>query len=157
MLLTEFNNENANMGDAQDWKGNGNDPFNAFGPDNEQDDLTMVDLQVMDVIGFNFTNGTTTTTQLGNISTRLAVGTVDDVLIGGFVVTWTGPKSVLVRGIGPSLIPFGIQDALLDPMFELRDSMGNTLVANDNWRDTQEADIMATWFAPPTMPSRPSS
>ena len=131
MLLTEFNDENANMGDAQDWKGNGNDPFNAFGPDNEQDDLTMVDLQVMDVIGFNFTNGATTTTQLGNISTRLAVGTGDNVLIGGFVVTGTRPKSVLVRGIGPSLIPLGIQDALLDSMLELREQYGKARFARE--------------------------
>ena len=42
---------------------------------------------------------------LGNISTRLGVGTGDNVLIGGFIITGTGDKNVVVRAIGPSLTP----------------------------------------------------
>src|SRR2546423_6350299 len=38
-----------------------------------------------------------------NISTRLAVGTSDDVLIGGFIVTGNAPKKVIIRALGPSL------------------------------------------------------
>ena len=38
-----------------------------------------------------------------NISTRLRVETGDNSLIGGFIVTGTQPKRVLVRAIGPSL------------------------------------------------------
>ncbi len=38
-----------------------------------------------------------------NISTRLAVGTADDVLIAGFIITGTAPKKVLLRAIGPSI------------------------------------------------------
>lgn len=41
--------------------------------------------------------------QLLNISTRMVVLTGDNVLIGGFIVTGTQPKKVLVRAIGPSL------------------------------------------------------
>src|SRR5437016_5717320 len=40
---------------------------------------------------------------LANISTRLAVGTGNNVLIAGFIVTGTQPKKIIVRGIGPTL------------------------------------------------------
>ena len=46
---------------------------------------------------------TPTPTTLGNISTRLRVETGDNVLIGGFIITGTEPKKVMVRAIGPSL------------------------------------------------------
>lgn len=39
--------------------------------------------------------------QLINISTRGVVGTVDDVRIGGFIIGWTEPKTVLIRARGP--------------------------------------------------------
>jgi hypothetical protein len=87
-------------------------------------------------------------TGLLNISTRLQVLTDDKVLIGGFIVTGTGPKNVIVRGIGPSLSGFGIANALMDPVLELHDGSGATLTTNDDWRDTQESDIEATGLAP---------
>ena len=37
-----------------------------------------------------------------NISTRLLVGTGDNVLIGGFIVQGNAPKVVIIRAIGPS-------------------------------------------------------
>ena len=43
---------------------------------------------------------------LGNISTRLRVETGNNVLIGGFIITGTEPKKIIVRAIGPSLSPF---------------------------------------------------
>ncbi|HEV2842561.1 MAG TPA: hypothetical protein VGW39_14655 [Chthoniobacterales bacterium] len=70
-----------------------------------------------------------------NISTRMRVETGNNVLIGGFIITGTAPKTVAVRGIGPSLIPFGISDALTDPTLELRDSDGALVRQNDNWQD----------------------
>jgi hypothetical protein len=79
-----------------------------------------------------------------NISTRLAVGTVDDVLIGGFIVTGNAPKKVLIRAIGPSLPVMG---ALQDPVLELHDTSG-LIGSNDNWRDSQEAEIEATGIPP---------
>ena len=54
-----------------------------------------------------------------NISTRLAVATDDNVLIGGFIVTGNAPKKLIIRAIGPSL---GFGGALQDPMLELRQS-----------------------------------
>lgn len=86
--------------------------------------------------------------QLVNIATRVAVGTGEQVGIAGFIVNGNLPKKVLIRGIGPSLVPFGIPDALPDPLLELRDSTGSLIVSNDNWRQFQEADIAATGIAP---------
>jgi len=82
-----------------------------------------------------------------NISTRLQVLTGDNVGIGGFIVTGTTPKKVLIRGIGPSLTDFGIQGALADPVLELHKPKGVVLV-NNNWKDTQQTDISATGLAP---------
>ena len=82
-----------------------------------------------------------------NISTRMNVGTGDNVLIGGFIVVGTEPKKVLLRAIGPSLTAFGVLNALADPTIELHEP-GNIVVTNDNWKDTQEPEIMVTGIAP---------
>jgi hypothetical protein len=90
---------------------------------------------------------------LGNISTRLAVQTGENVLIGGFIITGTAPKQVLIRGIGPSLTHFGVINALADPVLELHLPDGS-VVSNNNWKiddqtqQSQEAIIGATNAAP---------
>ncbi|HEY3662889.1 MAG TPA: choice-of-anchor tandem repeat GloVer-containing protein [Chthoniobacterales bacterium] len=84
---------------------------------------------------------------LFNISTRLNVGTGDNVLIGGFIVTGSQPKEVIVRAIGPALSGFGVSGALADPVLELHEPDG-TVITNDNWKDTQESAITATNLAP---------
>ena len=85
-----------------------------------------------------------------NISTRIAVGTGDDVLIGGFIITGNAPKQVIVRAIGPSLQANGsaISGSLQDPILELHDGSGAILGSNDNWRDSQENEIIATTIPP---------
>jgi hypothetical protein len=84
---------------------------------------------------------------LGNISTRMPVLTGENVLIGGIIVTGNVPKRVIVRGIGPSLGALGVSGALADPVLELY--QGNTLLfSNDNWQDSQGAEITATGVAP---------
>ena len=83
-----------------------------------------------------------------NISTRETVGTGDDVLIGGFIVSGTTPKKVILRGLGPSLSGSGLTGLLQDPTLELHDASGATIFTNDNWRETQEAEIMATGIPP---------
>ena len=79
-----------------------------------------------------------------NISTRLAIGTDQNVLIAGFIVTGNAPKKLMIRAIAPSL---GIGGALQDPTLELRDGE-NLLGANDDWRSAQEQDIVATTIPP---------
>ena len=78
----------------------------------------------------------------------MLVQTGDGVAIGGFIITGTGQKQVLVRAIGPSLTQFGVPNALPDPVMELHGPTGSTIITNDNWRDTQAAEIIATGLAP---------
>ena len=89
------------------------------------------------------------TVQLVNISTRVVVGTGEQVGIGGFIVRGNKPKKVLIRGIGPSLTGAGVSGALGNPLLELRDSTGGLIVSNDDWQSAAEAaDIMASGVAP---------
>ena len=83
-----------------------------------------------------------------NLSTRGAVGTGDQVMIGGFVVAGPSPHRFIVRAIGPSLAPLGVPGALADPTLELYDSTGTSLAQNDNWQDTQAAEVTASGFVP---------
>jgi hypothetical protein len=71
----------------------------------------------------------------GNISTRLSVGLGDNALIGGFIITGTQPKAVIVRGMGPSL---PVPGTLADPVIEVHGSAGELLATNDNWNDEPE-------------------
>jgi hypothetical protein len=91
-----------------------------------------------------------TTHQLRNISTRGLVGTGDNVLIGGFILGGNGKVNgvVLIRALGPSLTAFGVAGALQDPTLQLFDSAGVMIATNDNWKDTQQAQIQATGLAP---------
>ena len=70
--------------------------------------------------------------------------------IGGFIITGSAPKPVLLRAIGPSLVGFGIPvgDVLADPVMELHGPGGFVTLTNNNWRDTQEAEILATGIPP---------
>ncbi len=85
--------------------------------------------------------------KLANISTRGFINTGDDVMIGGFIVGGAEPAKILVRAVGPTLSDFGVQGALQDPTLELHDSNGMS-ISNDDWRETQEAEIMATTIPP---------
>jgi hypothetical protein len=73
---------------------------------------------------------------LGNISTRGFVQTVDNVMIGGFIVQGTEPKTVIIRAIGPELTPFGVPNVLADPTLDLHNSAGTMIASNDNWQTT---------------------
>jgi CSLREA domain-containing protein len=83
-----------------------------------------------------------------NISTRLKVQTGDNVLIGGFIITGSDPKDVIVRAIGPSLGGAGVIGPLADPTLELHYPDGTTVVTNNDWRDTQETEIITTGIPP---------
>jgi hypothetical protein len=84
-----------------------------------------------------------------NISTRMRVETGDNALIGGFIVTGAAPKTVAVRGIGPSLSQAGIPDVLADPTLELHDGSGALVRQNDNWQDdpSQASQLTALGLA----------
>jgi hypothetical protein len=79
------------------------------------------------------------TEQIVNISTRGFVGTGDDVLVAGFVVTGGTPKRILVRGIGPALAAFGVPNTVTDPVLRVYPAnSGTPLAQNDNWETPQQ-------------------
>jgi FG-GAP-like repeat/FG-GAP repeat len=80
---------------------------------------------------------------LGNISTRLQVGTSDRVMIAGFIVQGSAPKRVLIRAAGPSLTQFGVPNALANPRLELHDA-SNTIGMNDDWQTTQIGGVITS-------------
>jgi cyclophilin family peptidyl-prolyl cis-trans isomerase len=87
--------------------------------------------------------------RLANLSTRAQVGTGGDVLIGGFVVSGSSSKRILARGIGPSLVQFGVTNALMDPTLELHAQNGALLFSNDNWTTApNKQEISDTGRAP---------
>ena len=88
----------------------------------------------------------TAASKLANISTRGSVQTGDNVMIAGTIVAGVESQKVLVRALGPSL-PVG--GSLGDPSLELFDGNGVLLAANNNWQDTQRAEIEATTIPPP--------
>jgi hypothetical protein len=96
------------------------------------------------------TPSTTPAAQAINLSTRLRVQTDDNVGIGGFIITGTVPRHVLLRGIGPSLAQLGVPDVLADPVLELHGQGAFATITDDNWRDdpAQEAAIIATGIPP---------
>jgi hypothetical protein len=61
-LLKAFNNAAVNGGDLDDWASGTNDCFNAFSSSSVENDLTTVDLRVMDVIGYDRVTATPTPT-----------------------------------------------------------------------------------------------
>jgi len=80
----------------------------------------------------------------------MRVQTGDNVGIGGFIITGSAPKHVLLRAIGPSLAQFGVPNALADPVLELHGPGPFVTVINDNWMDDplQKAAIIATGIPP---------
>ena len=87
-----------------------------------------------------------TPTQLLNISTRLLTKTGENVAIGGFIIAGSGPKTVLIRGLGPSLAAF-VPNPLQDPTLELH--QGSSVIAsNDDWQDTPNVGQIPAGFEP---------
>src|SRR5438477_153003 len=86
------------------------------------------------------------TAQLTNISTRGLGQTGNDVMIGGFIVQGTGPKTVIIRAIGPELIPppYNIPNALADPTLELHNGTGALIASNNNWQTTVIGGIITS-------------
>jgi phospholipase/lecithinase/hemolysin len=83
-----------------------------------------------------------------NIATRVFVDTGERGPIAGFIIAGDVSKKVLIRGIGPSLAANGVPTPLADPTLTLFDDKGATIMMNNNWRDSQEAEIIATGIPP---------
>ena len=87
----------------------------------------------------------TSPARLLNLSARGRVETQDNVMIGGVILGGPDYSRVLFRGLGPS-IP--VADSLADPIIELHDRNGATIGSNDDWKQTQTAEVQASGLAP---------
>jgi hypothetical protein len=79
---------------------------------------------------------TTAVSRIANLSIRTRAGAVDESLIVGFVIGGpgtSGNKPLLVRGVGPALVNFGVTDALVDPRVDLFNAASVRVFNNDNW------------------------
>ena len=77
-----------------------------------------------------------------NLSTRGNVGTSDNALIAGFVVSGTQPRRMLIRAIGPSLAQFGLGSLLVDPQLTLFHN-GTQVATNDDWEISRSSAVIA--------------
>lgn len=86
--------------------------------------------------------------RLVNLSTRGRIGVGDDVLIGGFIVTGTASKRVIVRALGPSLSG-SLAGAIANPTLEMYNSSGTIIASNDDWGSSpQKSEIVASTVPP---------
>jgi len=126
---------------------------NAFGCKGQASDVTSTSPEGinLDVIGYDL-GSPPVATSLGNISTRLQVQTGDNVLIGGFIVTGTQPKKVILRAIGPSLADAmpPLVGVLANPALELHDATGALLDSNDDWVNSPDKQAIIDSTIAPT-------
>ncbi len=94
----------------------------------------------------------TTGGRAGNISTRGQVLGGDNILIGGFIIGGTDPKTVIARAIGPSLVAAGVANPLADPTLDLRDSNGDLVQSNNDWQQGPDAQTISDDNLAPTNP-----
>ena len=70
--------------------------------------------------------------RLVNVSVRKQID-AGATLIAGFVIRGATARTILIRAIGPGLIPFGVNDSMADPTLGLYDSGGVKLLENGDW------------------------
>jgi PKD repeat protein len=70
--------------------------------------------------------------KLINVSARMSVGTGNDALLAGFVIEGNTPKTVLIRGVGPTLAAFGVTGVMTNPQITVFQN-GTALAANTGW------------------------
>lgn len=78
-----------------------------------------------------------------NISTRTEVGTGGNVMIAGFTIAGTGSKKVLIRAVGPGLVPYQVNGVLVDPQLVVTKSDGTFIAWDDDWGTGDTAAITA--------------
>ena len=86
--------------------------------------------------------------KLANISTRVNAGTGENQLIGGFIVTGTSRRESSFARSDLRSLPRESALVLADPTLELHDQTGALIAVNDNWTDSQQAEIEATGIPP---------
>lgn len=98
-----------------------------------------------------FELGDTGVERLLNISTRGYVGTGDDVLIGGVIVSGAEPATVVIRARGPSMaaaVPSLAGQLLNNPRVRLFDATGVEIASNDSWADQGDGAAIPAALTP---------
>lgn len=94
---------------------------------------------VFTTLGALFSSVTTTpNATLVNVSVRGMVNSENEVLVAGFIVSGSSPKTLLIRASGPSLGALGVKRPLEDPALDIIASSGaepRLVASNDNWSD----------------------
>lgn len=77
--------------------------------------------------------------RLTNLSARTEVGTGDQVLIAGFVLSGPGEKTLLIRAVGPTLADFGLPagSLLVNPQLDVRRE-SELIASNGDWTGGEE-------------------
>jgi hypothetical protein len=81
--------------------------------------------------------------RLLNVSVRGQVGGTNGALIAGFVIGGTQPRTVLVRGVGPTLAGFGVAGALANPQIAIF-AGSQSVATNDDWGNNVQLVQAAT-------------
>lgn len=115
----------------------------APGAAGEADNALTIDEGAFEVSNFRLQTQTVTNAgTLVNVSTRAFVGTGEQQMIGGFIISGTAPKKMLIRASGPALIPYGVSGTLPDPKISLIPSGANTPIAvNTTGWETQTGSV----------------
>jgi hypothetical protein len=85
---------------------------------------------------------------LSNISSRVLVEAGANAAFGGFVISGSTPKTVLIRASGPALAAFGVAGTLPDPQLQLNrsnsDGTSVLLETNTGWGGSPQVTAAAT-------------
>jgi hypothetical protein len=121
---------------------------NAFNCDGQSTDISATSPEgiSLDVIGYDLIPADGV---FRNMSTRLPVGTGDNVLIAGFIITGNGAKQLVLRALGPTLTQFGVPNAMQDTTLELHNSSGAVIGFNDDWQEAANAQSIPPSLRPP--------
>lgn len=84
----------------------------------------------------------TATDRLINLSNRAFVGSGQNTMISGFVISGAQSRQLLIRAVGPALAGFGVESPLADPSFRVINAAGTPIASNDNWESDPNANAI---------------
>ena len=91
---------------------------------------------------------------LVNLSARADVGIGNNVMIGGFGISGTGTKQLLLRGVGPALLnTFSLSGELAAPQLTLLDNSGLAIASDIGWANTLTLGSSASSYSPQAAPA----
>lgn len=82
-------------------------------------------------------SGDTASVHMKNLSTRCFVGTGSRIAIAGFILNQ--PARVIIRGVGPTLANYGVDNLLQKPVLTLFDGGGKAIASNAGWKSDASA------------------